>query len=70
MVYGSPKKTPVVENSTLVPLGPYGFSKFYSEELCRRYRRKGMNITIFRPRLISGPGRLGVFQKLFFKQIK
>jgi dTDP-glucose 4,6-dehydratase len=29
------------------------------------WREKGFNITIFRPRLIIGPGRLGILVKLF-----
>jgi dTDP-glucose 4,6-dehydratase len=29
------------------------------------WRNKGFNITIFRPRLIIGPGRLGILVKLF-----
>jgi dTDP-glucose 4,6-dehydratase len=48
-----------------VPLGEYGLSKLATEELCRRYRDRGMMITIFRPRLIIGPGRLGILAKLF-----
>jgi dTDP-glucose 4,6-dehydratase len=36
-----------------------------AEDLCMSFRREGMNITILRPRLILGPGRLGVLKVLF-----
>lgn len=65
MVYGKPKYLPVDTNHPQNPFGPYGMSKKAAEEICRDYRRKGMNITIFRPRMIIGPGRLGILKKLF-----
>jgi dTDP-glucose 4,6-dehydratase len=70
MVYGFPQRLPVDTNHPCLPLGPYGGSKLKSETLCRKYRdgkfrEGGMNITILRPRLIIGPGRLGVLAKLF-----
>ncbi|MDZ8183967.1 MAG: NAD(P)-dependent oxidoreductase [Nostoc sp. ChiSLP02] len=66
MVYGKPLKLPVDINHPRNPYGPYGQSKRKSEDLCKLYRDEGINITIFRPRLIIGPGRLGVLGKLFF----
>ncbi|MEH2054271.1 NAD-dependent epimerase/dehydratase family protein [Nostoc sp.] len=66
MVYGKPQKLPVDINHERNPYGPYGQSKKKAEDLCKLYREKGINITIFRPRLIIGPGRLGVLGKLFF----
>ena len=65
MVYGKPDAIPVKSDHPKRPFGFYGASKLASEELCETYRRKGMNITIFRPRMIVGPGRLGVLKKLF-----
>jgi dTDP-glucose 4,6-dehydratase len=65
MVYGYARTVPIGEDHPTVPLGPYGSSKLASEELCRSYRSKGMRISIFRPRLIVGPGRLGILVKLF-----
>jgi dTDP-glucose 4,6-dehydratase len=53
------------EDHPMAPLGEYGASKKATEELCHAYRAKGFNITIFRPRLIIGPGRLGILAKLF-----
>lgn len=65
MTYGKPQYLPVDTKHPQKPFGPYGASKKASEELCYQYRDKGFNITIFRPRMILGPGRLGVLKKLF-----
>ena len=65
MTYGKPQYLPVDTNHPQNPFGPYGLSKKVCEEICREYRQKGMNITIFRPRMINGPGRLGILVKLF-----
>lgn len=65
MTYGKPQYLPVDTNHPQNPFGPYGQSKLLSEQLCREYRTKGMNITIFRPRMIMGPGRVGILLKLF-----
>lgn len=65
MTYGKPQYLPVDTNHPQNPFGPYGQSKKACEEICREYRKKGMNITIFRPRMINGPGRLGILVKLF-----
>ena len=65
MVYGHTVEDPRFENHPRAPLGPYGEAKYQTELLCERYREKGFNIPIFRPRLIIGPGRLGILEKLF-----
>ena len=65
MVYGHALKSPVTEDHRAEPLGEYGMSKLDSEALCHKYREKGFSISIFRPRLIIGPGRLGILSKLF-----
>lgn len=65
MVYGHMLTRLVDETHRCKPLGPYGGSKLASEELCAAYRDQGMNISIFRPRLIIGPGRLGILTRLF-----
>lgn len=65
MTYGRPKYLPVDNKHPQEPFGPYGESKKASEKLCFKYREKGFNITIFRPRMILGPGRLGILKKLF-----
>jgi dTDP-glucose 4,6-dehydratase len=66
MIYGKPQYLPVDIQHPQIPFGPYGQSKKASEEYCREYRKKGINITIFRPRMIIGPRRLGILKKLFF----
>lgn len=65
MVYGLPKFLPVTTDHVKQPFGYYGASKYASEKLCDEFRKKGINITIFRPRMIIGPGRLGILTKLF-----
>lgn len=65
MVYGHTVENPRPESHPRVPLGPYGDAKYQSELLCEEYRERGFNITIFRPRLIIGPGRLGILESLF-----
>lgn len=65
MVYGHTLHHPRFEDHPRAPLGPYGEAKYQTELLCEQYREKGFNITLFRPRLIIGPGRLGILEKLF-----
>lgn len=65
MVYGRAQTIPQTEEHPTRPLGPYGDSKLVTEEMCEQYRAQGMRISIFRPRLIIGPGRLGILSKLF-----
>ncbi|MDR3113906.1 MAG: NAD(P)-dependent oxidoreductase [Treponema sp.] len=66
MIYGKPQYLPIDIHHPQIPFGPYGQSKKASEDICREYRKKGIDITIFRPRMIIGPGRLGILKKLFF----
>lgn len=65
MTYGKPQYLPVDTCHPQHPFGPYGQSKKECEKICFEYRKKGMNITIMRPRMINGPGRLGILVKLF-----
>lgn len=65
MTYGKPQYLPVNINHPQNPFGPYGQSKKACEDICREYRKKGIDITVFRPRMINGPGRLGILVKLF-----
>ncbi|MGE3246681.1 MAG: NAD-dependent epimerase/dehydratase family protein, partial [Beijerinckiaceae bacterium] len=60
MVYGHTHTVPSDENEPCIPLGEYGRSKLASERLCQKYRERGFDITIIRPRLIICPGRLGI----------
>ncbi len=65
MIYGHTKTFPMTEDHPVAPLGEYGLSKLKTEELAAEWRKRGMNISLFRPRLIIGPGRLGILEKLF-----
>lgn len=65
MIYGHTFTYPQTEEHPANPLGEYGLSKWKTEELADKWRAKGMRISIFRPRLIIGPGRLGILSKLF-----
>ncbi len=65
MVYGHTVHNPRFEDHPREPIGPYGEAKYKSELLCEEYRERGFNITLFRPRLIIGEGRLGILESLF-----
>lgn len=65
MIYGHTVTYPMTEEHPVSPLGEYGKSKWETEQLAWKWREKGMNISLFRPRLIIGPGRLGILSKLF-----
>lgn len=65
MVYGHTVHHPRFEDHPRVPVGPYGEAKYKSELLCENYRERGFGITLFRPRLIIGEGRLGILESLF-----
>ncbi|MVA97249.1 NAD-dependent epimerase/dehydratase family protein [Nitratireductor sp. CAU 1489] len=65
MIYGHTFVWPQTEDHPANPLGEYGLSKLKTEELAAEWRTRGMKISLFRPRLIIGPGRLGILEKLF-----
>jgi dTDP-glucose 4,6-dehydratase len=65
MIYGHTVTFPMTEEHPVAPLGEYGLSKLKTEELAVDWRKRGMRISLFRPRLIIGPGRLGILEKLF-----
>lgn len=66
MVYGPAIETPRRESHPRRPFGPYGRSKVAAEDLIGEAVKAGdVHCTIFRPRLILGPGRLGILEVLF-----
>ncbi|MGL4489648.1 MAG: NAD-dependent epimerase/dehydratase family protein [Rhizobiaceae bacterium] len=65
MIYGHTVEYPMTEDHPVAPLGEYGMSKWETELLAHKWRETGMRISLFRPRLIIGPGRLGILEKLF-----
>jgi nucleoside-diphosphate-sugar epimerase len=64
-VYGIPDHHPLLEDDRLDGVGPYGQAKITAEEVCLEFRRKGMCVTIIRPKSFVGPERLGVFAMLY-----
>jgi dTDP-glucose 4,6-dehydratase len=65
MTYGLPTEIPVLPTHAQRPIGPYGASKLAAEGLIKQAGKEGVRATIFRPRLMTGPGRLGIFANLF-----
>ena len=66
MVYGPPARPGLLrEDAPTHPVGPYGRSKVESEAHARAARGRFEDVTILRPSVIIGPGRLGLLQKLF-----
>lgn len=66
MVYGPAVEVPRTEHHPRHPFGPYGRSKVAAEDIIAKAVAAGdVTATIFRPRLILGPGRLGILQVLF-----
>lgn len=56
-VYGKPKTVPVKEDDTPRPNSAYGRDKLRAEKLCLSFaENEGMNLTIFRPTTVTGPG--------------
>ena len=64
-VYGVPDRHPLGEDAPLVGVGHYGRSKIDAELVARAFTRRGLEVTILRPKTFIGPERLGVFQILF-----
>lgn len=66
MVYGRSEVPPPIPTShPKKPIDAYGQSKKACEDVCEEWREKGINISIFRPRMVMGPGRLGLLANLF-----
>lgn len=64
-VYGIPDHHPLYENDKLFGVGPYGEAKIEAEKICVEYRKKGMCVSVLRPKSFVGPERLGVFALLY-----
>jgi nucleoside-diphosphate-sugar epimerase len=68
-VYGIPDHHPLMENDSLIGVGPYGEAKVEAEQVCLEYRKRGLCVPILRPKSFIGPERLGVFA-LFYDWAK
>jgi len=64
-IFGIPSELPIRRSTRPTPCEPYGRTKVASEQVCRDYIERGLDITMIRPRTILGHGRLGIFQMLF-----
>lgn len=64
-VYGIPDHHPLYEDDRLDGVGPYGEAKILAEQAGVEYRRRGLCVTIIRPKSFVGPERLGVFALLY-----
>jgi dTDP-glucose 4,6-dehydratase len=66
MVYGPLlTKPPVRVDHPRHPIGEYSASKKALEDYCIGKRAQGLRVSLFRPRLINGPGRVGILGNLF-----
>ncbi len=66
MVYGFAQRPRPLENDhPRVPIGEYSDSKRALEDYCMARRDAGLRVSIFRPRIIVGPGRVGILGSLF-----
>lgn len=55
-VYGNPASTPVTENTTIQPVSPYGWHKYYSELICVEYfNLYSIKTASIRPFSVYGP---------------
>jgi nucleoside-diphosphate-sugar epimerase len=64
-VYGVPDCCPIVESHERVGVGAYGRAKIAAEDLCAAYRRRGLCVSVLRPKTFVGPERLGAFELLY-----
>ncbi len=65
----NPSELPITEKTSLKANTVYGRSKQEAEAVCKRFRDKGLNIIIIRPRTVIAPCRLGIIE-LFFDWIR
>lgn len=68
-VYGIPDHHPLLEDDRLDGVGPYGIAKIEAEAACLEYRKKGLVVSVLRPKSFIGPERLGVFA-IFYEWAK
>jgi nucleoside-diphosphate-sugar epimerase len=64
-VFGAPKSNPITAETEPRPGEDYGRAKLEGERLCGEFAKRGLDVTVIRPRTIVGSGRLGIFQILF-----
>jgi len=67
-VYGNPASLPVKESHAVQPLSPYGYHKWYSEQLCTQFYEQ-FNIGTISVRIFSAYG-IGLRKQLFWDLYK
>lgn len=66
-VLGKCEKIPIENDRKSAPKDFYGKVRDLAESIALSYVKKGLQIIIFRPHLIIGPGREGIFGNIFKK---
>ena len=64
-VFGRSEIVPLDEETPKSPIEAYGASKAAAEQLCVDYMKRGLDVTILRPAIILGTGRLGMMEFVF-----
>ncbi len=64
-VYGTTSRLPITEDAPAAPIEAYGRSKAEGDQVAREFARRGLPVTIMRPRTLVAPGRLGLFELVF-----
>jgi dTDP-glucose 4,6-dehydratase len=65
-VYGKPTQHRCREDHPTKPLGEYGRSKLLAEEIClEAIEKHDLDVTLFRPMSLFGPGMTGIFVMLY-----
>jgi nucleoside-diphosphate-sugar epimerase len=64
-VYGVPDENPVRPSHAPRPQEEYGRAKLEGERLANQFVKRGLDVSVVRPRTVLGHGRLGIFQILF-----
>ncbi|TAH27101.1 MAG: NAD-dependent epimerase/dehydratase family protein [Cytophagales bacterium] len=70
-VYGNPSTLPISEKDSIAPMSPYGWHKFYSEQICKEfYTLYGIETCSIRPFSVYGPSlRKQLFWDLYQKSL-
>lgn len=64
-IYGGNMESEIHDITVPIPNDIYGSVRFEAEKLAMDYSKKGLNIIIFRPHIIAGGNKEGVFSNIF-----
>lgn len=65
VMYGGNKESSISENTIPNPSDIYGNIRLEAEKIDMEYSKKGLNIVIFRPHIIAGGKKEGIFTHIF-----